>query len=261
MENKKPVIAITRPLNRSKYAIKIIEEFGGDYFLAPTLELKLSKTKSLEKLYENASKLDWLIFTSPASVVSIIKYFPDFKDKLNPSCKLAVIGTKTGECVEENGFKIDLIPENFTAEGLIDSFQSYDLNNKLVGLPRTLEARKILPEKLEEMGGNVIIAESYKSIIPEDTRQIKELIKKIISNEIDAITFTSPLTFKNLMKVADSEEKLKIKERLKNDIHIIAIGPITGNVIKDEGLKCHESSPHTVKEMLELTFKIIDNKN
>lgn len=42
------------------------------------------------------------------------------------------------------------------------------------------------------MGADVILAESYESIIPLDTVRIEVLIGKILSSEIDAITFTSP---------------------------------------------------------------------
>ncbi len=36
----RPIVAITRPADRSKAACKIVEELGGQYVLAPTLDLK-----------------------------------------------------------------------------------------------------------------------------------------------------------------------------------------------------------------------------
>ena len=44
----RPIVAITRPADRSKAACKIVEELGGQYVLAPTLDLKPVNSESLE---------------------------------------------------------------------------------------------------------------------------------------------------------------------------------------------------------------------
>lgn len=254
MGRKKPIIALTRPEDRSKAAIEIVESLGGDYFLAPTLELSITKSDSLIKLYENVSRLDWLIFTSPETIKSIMTFFPGFK----VNGKIAVIGSKTEEYAIENGFKVDLVPENYTAEGLIESFKNYDLNGKVIGIPRTLKARKILPDTLMDMGAEVIVAEAYKSEVPKDKSKIKELIDLIMNSKIDAITFTSPLTFLNLMELV--EDKEIFIEKLSKDILTVAIGPVTGNVIKKEGIKCFEPDRYTVRDMLEFTFDLLEKQ-
>ena len=43
----KPVIAITRPIDRAQKACEIVEELGGEAFLAPTLDLEPVNTESL----------------------------------------------------------------------------------------------------------------------------------------------------------------------------------------------------------------------
>ena len=117
----KPVVAITRPKDRAKKACEIVEELGGEAFLAPTLDLKPVDTESLKELVAQKDELDWLIFTSPTTIVSLKKFHPDFLKDLN--CKLAVIGNKTGKLAEKEGLTVDLMPEEFTAEGLIEEFK------------------------------------------------------------------------------------------------------------------------------------------
>lgn len=58
-------IAITRPIERSQEAIKIIEDYGGTVLVAPTLELVITNTQPLKDLCKNAGKLDWLISPHP----------------------------------------------------------------------------------------------------------------------------------------------------------------------------------------------------
>ena len=117
----KPVVAITRPKDRAKKACEIVKELGGVPVLAPTLDLEPVNTESLKNLVERKDDLDWIIFTSPTTIVSLNKFYPDFIKTL--SCKLAVIGNKTGKLAEKNGMTVDLMPEDFTAEGLIEEFK------------------------------------------------------------------------------------------------------------------------------------------
>lgn len=45
--------------------------------------------------------------------------------------KIAVIGVKTEEELLKYGFKPDLIPKDFTAEGLLESFKSINLKIRM----------------------------------------------------------------------------------------------------------------------------------
>jgi len=253
-------IAITRPQERSKAAKEFIENYGGEAVIAPTLELKLENTDSLKNLMARSNELDWLIFTSVSSIDSIFKFYPDFLDKLNPDCKIATIGTKTAEVAIKKGLPIDIIPKDYTAEGLLEEFERIDLNNKIVGVPRTFSARTILPEGLKDFGAEVILAESYKSVIPEDSRKIESLIESILNEEIDGIIFTSPLTVKNLFEIAKDEQKDKLVEKLSSTTLTVSIGPITGNIL--DQLKVSHIYPkrYTVKDMIDLMFKELNKK-
>ena len=102
MSNKK-VVALTRPISRSKEAIKLIEDYGGEALVVPTLELELLNSPSLKDFMSEIDDLDWLIFTSVSSLDSIFKFYPDFNDKLSNKCKTAVIGHKTAEVTEKYG--------------------------------------------------------------------------------------------------------------------------------------------------------------
>ena len=260
MSKKK--IAITRPKDRSKNAMKFIEEYGGESYIVPTLELTLMNTDSLKELMEDADKLDWLIFTSVTSIESIFKFYPDFLNKLNSKCKIATIGHKTAELAIEKKLPVDLIPEDYTAEGLLEEFEKIDLNNKIVGVPRTFSARTILPEGLEEMGAKVILAESYKSTIPKDTSKIKKLIKEINNQEIDGITFTSPLTVKNLFITAENQEEQKeLAKNLSSNTLTVSIGPITGKILDEYNVKYIMPNRYTVKDMIDLMFEEFDKNN
>ncbi len=255
------IVVITRPKNRSQAAVDIVTNLGGIAKVVPTLELKIVCSEKLLLLFEKLNELDWLIFTSPTAVKSVFQFYPKIREKLNSKCKIGVIGPKTAKCVESYGLKCDLIPENYTAEGLLEEFEARNLKGKLIGIPRTMSAREVLPKELIKRGANVIVAKAYESDIPANKTKINELINCIKKYEIDAITFTSPLTVHNLFNDLNDFDKKEVIEKLKSDkIYVSAIGPITGNVLKEYGIDPIIPEKYTVEDMLYELFKEM-NKN
>lgn len=253
----RPIVAITRPADRSKAACKIVEELGCQYVLAPTLDLKPVNSESLKNLIANKDLLDWIVFTSPTTITSLNLFYPDFLKNLD--CKVAVIGNKTGKIAGEQGVKVDLIPEDFTAEGLLEEFEKRNITNQTIGIPRTASARPVLPEGLEKLNNKVIVAEAYKSLFPMDEDKINDLIAKIENNEIDAITFTSPLTVTNFFKISKNKEKLA--DLLSNNLLTVCIGPITGKILDQYNINYIYPDTYTVRDMMELLFKTWRNSH
>ena len=85
------VIGITRPAERVDEAVSIVKQHGGTALVAPTIELRISNTQSLLDLCKMAGEIDWLIFTSPTGIISLLKHCNNIKDRLNPLCKIAVM--------------------------------------------------------------------------------------------------------------------------------------------------------------------------
>ena len=254
---KKPIVAITRPADRAKKACEIVEKLGGSAVLAPTLDLKPVNTDSLKNLVENVDSLDWIVFTSPTTIDSLNLFYPDFLENLN--CNVAVIGNKTGSLLKKQGVNVDLMPDDFTAEGLVEEFTKLDIKNQTIGIPRPASARDTLPKGLEKLDNKVILAEAYKSLFPMDEKSVEELIRKIENSEIDAITFTSPLTVHNFFKISKDNEKLA--ELLSNNLLTVSIGPITAKVLDEYNVEHIYPDTYTVPDMMELLFKVWRDSN
>ena len=247
------LIGITRPEERVKEAVAIVEEHGGTALVAPTLELQVSNTQSLIQLCEMAGELDWLIFTSPTGIISVFKHCSDLKTRLNPNCKIAVIGPRTENYLEKKGLKVDIVPESYTAEGLLECFKDHDLKNKKIGIPRTLAARDALPTGLKAMGADVFVAEAYKSDLPKDRTRVNQLVEAILNRKINALTFTSTLTVKNLFDMLDETEKQDVVDILKSDdVVVAAIGPVTAMPLHELDIDVLIPEKYTVSAMLEI---------
>ena len=198
-------------------------------------------------------QLDWLILTSPTSIISLLKHCNDIKERINPLCQIAVIGPRTETFLEKQGLKADVVAEEYTAEGLLEIFRELEIKDKKIGLPRTLAARNKLPEELKKMGANVFVAEAYKSGLPKNKDKVQTLITNIINREVDALTFTSTLTVQNLFKLVKEENKAELIEILRNgEVIVAAIGPVTAKPLQKQDIPVLIPEEYTVDAMLKI---------
>ncbi|MDO5851893.1 MAG: uroporphyrinogen-III synthase [Methanobacteriaceae archaeon] len=256
---KEKKIVITRPIERSIDLSDIIIENNGVPIIVPTLELQSVETEELSKLRNTIDTYDWLIFTSPAGVQSFFKNKEELP-KINFP-KIIVIGIKTKEELEKYGYIADIIPSKYTAEGILETISNLNLENKKIAIPRTLSARNTLPDGLKAKKANVNIVEAYKSGVPKSLDKIYELIEFIKKDEIDVITFTSPLTVTNLMNIIKKDSDFnKIIEKLRNNIIIVSIGPITTKTLTEYSITTIEPEVYTVKNMIDSLIKYLNNE-
>ena len=89
----------------------------------------------------------------------------------------------------------------------------------------------------------------------------ENLIQEIIDERIDGITFTSPLTVVNLFKTAEDDQKDELVEKLSSSTLTVAIGPITGKILDDYNVKHIYPERYTVKDMIDLMFRELNNQN
>jgi len=256
LEGKK--IVITRPAERAQDSVEMVKSYGAIPILTPTIELKDSKPDEMLKLCDIINELEWLVFTSPRAIESFFKYC-NIKDV--PNLKVATIGPKTGEALEKFGVKIDLMPEEYTAEGLLEAFENIEVKDKKIGLPRTMVARYTLPHGLQKRGAEVILADAYRSEMPDDKSKIYELIDDILNRKVDIIMFTSPLTVKNLIKVAKENDNDNMIDVLRSgEVLVAAIGPITKKVLDAYKIDPIMPKEYTFKNMLDKLVEVLNKE-
>ncbi|MDA8168812.1 MAG: uroporphyrinogen-III C-methyltransferase [Nitrospiraceae bacterium] len=213
-----------------------LAELGAEIMEFPTLEIEPPDDWSaLDEALGSLGSYDWIIFTSANGVKFFFRRLKaagrDIRE-LN-GVRVCAIGSKTAKAVEEYCLKVDMVPEEFRAEGLIKSFASLNPSGALAGmrflLPRAQEAREIFPEKAREMGAHIDAPAAYKAIRPEAKgKRLKRFLKE---GRITVATFTSGATFTNFMAIMgeDAGEMLK-------GVAIAAIGPVTAKRIEEAGL-------------------------
>ena len=242
-----------------------LEELGAEIIEFPTIEIvPPERYDELDISIDKINAYNWLIFTSRNGVKYFFKrFFEKERDIRDLSgIKICTIGTKTAQEVRKYGLKVDLVPDEFRAEGLIETIihvssvqktspphpalahggtEGVVLPDPLISppeilkgmrflLPRAEKAREIFPEKVRELGGEIDVPVAYRTIKPEFRG--KRLRRFLREGRITIATFTSAATFHNLREIMGNDA-----EELLRGVAIAVIGPVTAEAVEKAGLR------------------------
>ena len=224
-------IVVTRPKKQAEGLIRLLEEKGADPYSIPIIETIVPD--DFGPLDESLSKLDsydGVIFTSVNGVDFFMKRLlernMDIRDLKNT--RIYVIGPKTADAVRNLGIRVDVVPQEYVAESLLDSFSEEDVSGKRFLIPRALIARETLPDKLRERGAIVDVSPAYKTIQSEVGE--KDFFEKLKEGNIDAVTFTSSSTVTHFMSIVKDVSLL-------SGVTLACIGPVTAKTARNLGLR------------------------
>jgi uroporphyrinogen III methyltransferase/synthase len=221
-----------------------LEDLGAEIIEFPTIEIV--PPENYEELDYSVGKIDsydWIIFTSSNGVRYFLGRFFELERDIRElkGLKICAIGHKTAKEVGRYGMKVDLVPDEFRAEGLIDSFVREAgsrvgatppllLKGMSFLLPRAEVARELFPRKVRELGGEIDVPPAYRAVKPElHGKRLKRFLKE---GRVTIATFTSAATFNNFIEIIGQEWRDMLK-----GVSIAVIGPVTAKAIEKAGLK------------------------
>ena len=228
-------VLVTRTRQQASSLVRLLERKGAGCIECPTIEVRMVEDLSiLDEAIGRMQEFDWIIFSS----TNAVKFFFARIDQLGKdiralgNTKLAAVGASTADFIRRLHLKVDAVPEDFRAEGLLDLFGQQDVKGKKVLIPRAVVAREVLPKGLSAMGMDVTVAPLYETIPPEIAPQTLELLEE---EEIDVVTFTSSSTVKNFFKTVPEN----VVNRITTVSKIACIGPVTARTARNMGLEVH----------------------
>lgn len=237
---KKPLfgkrILVTRARSQSSVLSEKIQELGGEALEFPVI--RMTPPKEQEKLDEALQllpKYDWVVFTSVNGVKYFFKRLNELKLDIRQMSKarIAAIGPKTAEVLIDKGLVVEVLPEEYKAEALVESLKPLVKAGEEILFPRADLARKVLPVELGKMGCHVTEVDAYDTCI--ETGDATEVVDLLEKGAIQVITFTSSSTVRNFVEAVHTvrEDVPKLLDRSQ----IVCIGPITAQTAKELGLQ------------------------
>lgn len=227
-------VVVTRAREQASDFRVLLESKGAQCFEFPTIEVvPPTSWGPLDKAIEKLAQYDWVLFTSVNGVRFFFQRLEEQGEDVRAlhGIRIGAIGPKTAASLAERGLRLDLVPPEYRAEAVIEAMGGEEVEGKRFLLPRAAKAREILPEKLEEMGGQVDVVPVYETIRPtERSEEVQSLLEK---GEISCVTFTSSSTVENFAAMFPGEDLPALVVKAA----IACIGPITAETARDHGLE------------------------
>jgi uroporphyrinogen III methyltransferase/synthase len=232
-------IVITRARAQAADFIAELERFGARVLLCPTIEIAEPESyDSLDEAIDHLYGYDWIIFTSVNGVDYFLRRLDSRGHEISELDKLRVcaIGEATAERLRGAPVHVDVIPEEFKAEGVFAALEQYAGSREALSginflIPRAAVARDYLPAALETAGARVDVVTAYRTIQPDglDRGRVSALLS---GGGADCIAFTSSSTVRNLALLFDTNDLRAIL----SGVAVACIGDITATTAREHGL-------------------------
>ncbi len=226
-------IVVTRAEDQSASFIQALEDKGAEPFCFPVIRtVPPEDWAPLDRALGHLASYHGLIFTSVNGVRFFMQRLIETGGDIRElrGVRVYAIGPQTALRVKELGIPVDVVPENFVAESLLDSLAAEGgLAGRRFLLPRAAVAREILPDTLRKRGAHVDVVPAYQTL--RTGVETDALRKRLEDGAIDAITFTSSSTVTNFLELAGPSLR-----PLLADVKIACIGPITAETARAAGL-------------------------
>ncbi|MCL1977024.1 MAG: uroporphyrinogen-III synthase [Candidatus Bathyarchaeota archaeon] len=243
---KGKTVALTRPTGQAEEAGKLIEAKGGIPYYIPAIEIKpLSNSEPVTRFITElqAGTVDYVILMSTNGVKHLFEVAQSVNQANALRCGLARsfvigVGPRTAQELEAYGIHVDLVPEKYSSEGLLEVLKAKDVAGKVIRIPRTTSAAPTLNNQLTAMGADVQEIHVYESGLPVDENLKNRFYDNLTGGQIDAILFGSGLSAKNIFKMLTEKTSIEhLRKLLAEKVTVVAIGPTTAQALEELCIK------------------------
>jgi uroporphyrinogen III methyltransferase/synthase len=232
-------VVVTRTREQAGALSHSLRRLGADVIELPTIRIEPPEDRrGFAESVTHAHEYDWIVFTSPNGVQRFFDAFfavyEDARSLGNP--RIAAIGNGTAAAIRQYRIGVDLIPERFVAEGLVDAFRKESIENLTVLWVKAAESRETVGEGLTQLGAIVDECIAYRTV-PESDDPTGALAK-IAAHGTEVITFTSASTVDHFMALGVAWPEGAVAG---------SIGPVTSDALRRHGIEpAFEADPHDI---------------
>jgi len=245
-------VVVTRTRQQAGELSRRLSDLGADVLELPTIRIEPPKDmKAFGQLVMDAHTYDWLVFTSPNGVDRFFEMFYRlYKDARSiGGVRIAAIGPGTAEKIKQYRFAVDLLPEKYVAEGLIEAFKKEGVENQTFLWVKAEQTREVLGNELTGMRAIVDEAIAYRTV-PESADS--DAVVQFKERAPDIITFTSSSTV---------EHFLKLNLPLAENTLVASIGPVTSKTLRENGVRIDiEAKEHSIPGLVAAIENVVVKK-
>ncbi|MFM7676234.1 MAG: uroporphyrinogen-III synthase [Synechococcus sp.] len=246
-------IGVTRAEQQLGQARQLFAAAGAEVLDLPALVLgPPDDWGPLDDALEELEHFHWLIVSSANGVEAVQQRLRRRGSHLAhrpPGLRIAAVGRKTAQVLEELGAPADFVPPAYVADSLIEHFPVSAWGLRLL-LPRVQSGgRTVLAEAFGEAGARVVEVAAYETRCPESLPSAA--LRALQQRELDAITFSSAKTVTHTCQLLERHFGSEWLHCL-DGVAVVSIGPQTSARCRAElGRVDAEASPHDLAGLVE----------
>jgi len=222
-------IVVTRARSQAASLSERLSAAGAEVIEMPATQIEPLEPVSLVGAITQLSRYGWVVFTSQNAV----KIFWDalreqsLDARALAAAKIAAVGPATAHALLERGLAVDVAPDRFVAEALLDALRDRrDVRGVHVLYAAAEGAREVLQQGLEELGAIVDRVELYRSVADgEGAERLRDLL---LDAQADLVTFTSASSVNAFVEAVGAEAARCAPAAV--------IGPITAAEAEQRGI-------------------------
>jgi uroporphyrinogen III methyltransferase/synthase len=243
----KAIVMTRDAAGNAEFARRIIAR-GGRPVAFPTIVIRplTNRDEFLRTLAEFAG-YDWIVFTSANGVRVLFEALHSLgKDgRVFGGMKVAAIGPRTAESLQEAGIRADFVPQVFTGRELARQLINYtELRNKRVLLLRSEIASEELVAGLQKGGAVVTDISVYTAVAHKGDSA--GLLEQMRLGQIQWLTFASPSAVRAFFEQVPRDTVRSC------GVRVASVGPVTSRELADLGVPVDvEATEHTVDGLLD----------
>jgi len=229
-------VVVTRAAEQAAPFVALLEAEGARVVQAPTIAIEPPASwEALDRALDAAATFTWAIFTSVNGVLMVDRRLAERGGSWSAlrGARVAAIGPATASALAARGLAVDLTPEEYRAEGLVERLRGRLGAGDRVLLPRAARTRDVLVTALAATGAEVVEVAAYT------TRRVESaapsLRRALEAGAVDVVTFTSSSTARNFAELFTEAER----RAWLAAVTVASIGPITAATAAEYGLTTH----------------------
>jgi uroporphyrinogen III methyltransferase/synthase len=226
-------VVVTRAAAQAQRFTELLEAYGARVIEAPAIVIgPPASWEPLDAALAALESFTWVVFTSTNGVLMVDRRlaalglgWPALSGR-----RVAAIGPATADALREHGVRVDVVPAEYRAEGLVSRLAPLLTANDRVLLPRAAQTRDVLVTTLRDLGVQVTEVAAYATRKAEGGAT--RVGEALAAGAIDVISFTSSSTARNFAEAFTEEERRAWRGR----VAVASIGPITAATAAEYGL-------------------------
>jgi len=226
-------IVVTRAAAQAQRFTELLEAAGARVIEAPAIVIgPPASWEPLDAALAALESYTWVVFTSTNGVLMVDRRLAalGLGWAAVASRRVAAIGPATADALREHDVRVDVVPAEYRAEGLVARLRALLGASDRVLLPRAAQTRDVLVTELRALGVQVTEVAAYATRKAESGST--RLAESLANGAVDAVTFTSSSTARNFAEAFTEEERRAWRGR----VAVASIGPITASTAAEYGL-------------------------